>query len=384
MSVTVEVDGQNAAPYVMEGSVTHTLNGRSTATVRMPIENAVGGVNSSLWIDPGGGAFFGKVQHIDDQADEDDGYTVLTAVDPTHILEYRPARDSDGDFSKPSFMTDFPTGPQMLEEILTNSITYEGALGFSLGSFATGGVDLSGLPTDWPMSIGEITGLLTQTGEVDVVFSPSPSGGSLSVYNGNFGSDLSGSVSFKYAMGNLSNCRACRRTTDMADLMNKLWLYLGPRVGTSADPAGDQHWRGNITRDHPDLASIPGFSAVSALITSSRSTYLERMEIRILDEDYTTAYKLYLHWWLRESLLRAQPKTLVHLTPHRGIAPAFGVGDLIHVQAGSAFRSGFSGVQRVYSYTYRFTSEGVIELGEPVGQAGAPALVTSADQETLA
>jgi len=107
------------------------------------------------------------------------------------------------------------------------------------------------------------------------------------------------------------------------------------------------------------------------------------MQIRIIDADYETAYKLYLHWWLRESLLRAQPKTLVHLTPHRGIAPSFGVGDMVHVQAGSSFRGGFSGTERVYQYTYRWDVDGVIELGEPVGQANVPAVVTSADQEAL-
>jgi hypothetical protein len=385
MGVSVTIDGANATQNVQEGSVTHTLNGRSTASVRMPLDSATGAINSTLYITTDeGGPFFGRVQHVDEQGEESHpGYVVLTAVDPTHILEYRPARDADGDFSKPSFMTAFPQGPQMLQEILENSITYEGSLGFSLGTFATGGVDLSGLPTDWPMTIGEIAGLLTQTGEVDIVFTPSPTGGVLDIYNGDYGADLSGSVSFRYAMGSLSNCRAARRTLDASELMNKLWLYLGPRKGTKADPAGDQHWEGNITRDHPDLPGLAGFGTVSALIDSSRATYLERMQVRILDADYAIAHKMYLHWWLRESLMRAQPKTLVHLTPHRGIAPSFGVGDLIHVEAGSSFRGGFSGVQRVFSYTYRWDTEGVIELGEPVGQAGAPAIVTSSDQEAI-
>ena len=366
--------------------MTHELNGRSTAIVKMPIDYAVGGINSALYVAPsgGGGAFWGRVHHIDDQGDENSGYTVLTAVDPGFILEYRPARDADGDFSKPAFMTAFPQGPLMLEEILTNSITYEGALGFSLGSFASGGVNLSGLPTDWPMTIAEIMGMLIATGEVDVVMSFSSGGATLSAYNGDYGSDLSGSVSFKYAMGTASNCRGCRRSIDASQVMNKLWIYMGPRVGTKSDPAGDQHWDGNITGDHPELPGLPGFSTVISARDGSRSTFLERMEVRILDEDYDTAYQLYLHWWLRESLLRANPKTLVHLTPERGTAPSFGVGDRIHVQAGTSFRGGFSGVQRVYSFTYRWDVNGVVELGEPVGQATTPAIVTSADQEALA
>lgn len=377
MAVAAYMDGTNVTSRVVEGSVSHTLNGRASATVKMPLDVAAGGIHSALYIDPGAGErFWGRVKHIDDQGDEDTGYTVFTAVDPGEILEYRPARDADGDFSLPSFMTDYPQGPLMLQAILQNSVTHEGPLGFSLGTFEGGGVNLSGLQTDWPMTIAEIAGLLVQTGEVDVVMSYSSSGATLSAYNGNYGNDLSGAVQFRYAMGAASNCRGCRRTIDGSELMNKLWLYLGPKLD-------DQHWQGNITRDHPDLAALSGFGTVSSLINSSRSAYGQRMQIRIIDADYEAAYRLYLHWWMRESLLRAQPKTLVHLTPHRGIAPAFGVGDRISVQAGTSFAGGFSGTQRVYQYTYRWDENGVVELGEPVGQAGAPAVVTSADQEAL-
>jgi len=389
MAVAAYMDGVNVTEKVVEGSVTHELNGRATSTVKMPIDVAVGDYYSALYIDPGAGErFWGRVEHIDDQGDEDTGYTVYTAVDPGAILEYRPARDADGDFSKPNFMIDFPTGPQMIEEILSNSITYEDTLGFSLGTFETGGVDLSGLPTDWPMSIAEIIGLLTQTGEVDVVMSYTSTGATLSAYNGRYGSDLSGSVQFLYAMGASSNCRGCRRTIDGSELVNKLWVYGGPRVQTAADPAGDQHWKYNVTRDDPALALLPGFGAVDAAIDVSRAAYLERMLIRIFDRtseaEGVAAHDLDRVLWLRESGLRVNPKTQVHLTPDRGTQPSFGVGDLIHVQAGSSFRGGFSGTQRVYSYTYRWDEDGVVELGEPVGQSGVPAVKTSADQEAFA
>jgi hypothetical protein len=382
MAVTAFVDGSNVTANVMEGSVTHELNGRSTATVRMPLDVATGGINSTLYIDTGAsGNFWGRVHHVDEQGDVDNAYRLLTAVDPGFILEYRPARDgagpTPGNFAKPSFMTRNLTGPQMLQEILQSSITNEGALGFSLGSFATGGVNLSGLPADFPMQISEIIGLLVQTGEVDVVWTFSSGGATMNVYNGDYGSDVSGSVSFKYAMGTLSNCRGCRRVIDGTEIMNKLWIFMAPRYSAT-------RWRGNITGSHPELAALPGFATVQAAINNSRTTYLPRMQVKILDADYVTAHVLYLHYWMRESFLRANPKTLVHLTPDRGIAPSFGVGDKIHVQAGTSFGGGFSGSQRVYQYTYRWDVDGVIELGEPVGQAAAPALVVSADQEPLA
>lgn len=398
MAVAAYMDGANVTEFVTEGSVTHELNGRATATVRMPIDYAVGGFYSSLYIDPGSGErFWGRVKHIDDQADENTGTTLYTANDPGEILDYKPARDADGDFSKPSFLQDFSSGPQIIEAILSNSVTYEGPLGFSLGSFDTGGVNLSGVPVDWPMTIAEIIALLIETGEVDVVMSYSSSGATLSAYNGDYGSDLSGSVQFRYMMGAASNCRGCRRTIDGSNLMNKLWLYGGPRVGTAVDPAGDQHWKYNITRDDADAGDqdgdgvifgvqhIAGFSTLSGMIDASRAAYGQRMEILIRDRASKTealaSRNLDRYFWFRESLLRVNPQTLVHLTPERGIAPSFGVGDKIYVQAGPGFRGGFSGTQRVFSYTYRWDKDGVVELGEPVGQANAPAVVTSADQE---
>lgn len=386
MAVAVFMDGANVTQYVVEGSVTHELNGRASASLRMPIDFASGNFYSALYVDPGAGErFWGHVMHIDDQGDENTGTTLYTAVDPGEILEYRPARDADGDFSKPSFMTTYTTGPQMIQALLNNSTSYEGSLGFSLGTFATGGVNLSGLPVDWPMTIAEIIALLVGTGEVDVVMSYSSSGATLSAYNGNYGTDVSGSVQFRYGMGSSSNCRGCRRTVDGSNMMNKFWLYGGPRVGTALDPAGDQHWKYNVTRDDSALALIPGFATLSARIDASRAAYGQRMEILIRDRASTAegnaAHYLDRYFWFRESLLRVNPQTLVHLTPERGTAPSFGVGDKIYVQAGTGFRGGFSGTQRVFSYTYRWDQDGVVELGEPVGQASVPAVVTSADQE---
>jgi hypothetical protein len=383
MPVFAHVDGASVTDKVIEGSVSHALNGRSTATIKMPLSVASGGINSSLYIDTGAaGNFWGRVHHVDEQGDENEMYRLLTAVDPGFILEFRPARDgaaspTPGNFATPTFMTRDMTGPAMLQETLSASESNEGSLGFSLGSFASGGVNLSGLPTDFPMTISEIVGLLTGTGEVDVVMSFSAGGATMNVYNGDFGTDLSGSVSFKYAMGTASNCRACRRTIDASALVNKYWLFMAPRYDR-------EHWRGNITGDHPELPALPGYATVAGAISSSRSTYLQRMVVEAIDADYVTAHQLYLHYWLRYSYMRANPKTMVHLTPDPGIAPSFSVGDRIHVQAGSSFGGGFSGTQRVFQYTYRWDENGVIELGEPVGQAAAPALLVSADQEALA
>jgi hypothetical protein len=219
------------------------------------------------------------------------------------------------------------------------------------------------------------------------VETPIDSGGNMtqvSCYNGDFGTNRSGSVHFQYDQGSSSNCRMCRWTFDLSELMNKLWVFLGPRKKGKSDPAGEQHWAASITGDSvfPTLPRLNP-SVILAARDASQASYYVRMLIRIFDGDESIALDLFKGWWLMESWLRLKPKQIVSMTPHRGITPAFRTGDLIRVSAGTGFAGGFNGVQRVMAYSYRWSGgTGVIELGEPVGQpVGTAAVVTTADQE---
>ncbi len=394
MAVQAVLNGADVTANILAGSVTHQHNRPSFATIRMPSWATTAGDTSRLKVVLDGSLdFHGLCVHIEDQGDEDRMYSTFTFSDPTLLFEMRPARDgpasSDpGDFSKPSFIERNVTAPQMLKEVLEQSLNGsnpadgEGPMGISLGSFATGGVNLKGAPADWPMSIAQVIALLVETGELDVVCTPIDVGGnmgSISAHNGNYGSNLSGSVSFQYAHGSF-NARGCRRTTDLRELCNKLWIYGGPREKTKNDPSGDQHWAFNVTRDDKDLPNPPQ-STISAAIDASRASYFVRMAIRIFDGHQDVLLReLYRRWWQQESWLRLRPKVMVAITPQRGIKPAFRTGDLISVSAGSKFRGGFSGAQRVMEYTYRWDENGVVELGEPVGMpgaAGAPPVLTT-------
>lgn len=335
--------------------------------------------------------FNGPIWDWEDAGDENTVYTELTAIDPMVFWGSRPARDADGDFSKPAFMQTFTTAPQIVEEILGNSITYEGALGIVTGSFATGGVNVSGAPVDWPMTVAQIVALLMQTGELDLVLSPSDTTDGVMAtvdgYNGDYGADLTGSVSFDYQTGQY-NARSIRRHRSMSTVCNKLWYYLGPRVGTSADVAGDQHWKGSITGDGmPDgaggsvaLPNPPGggldySNPLGDLIAASRSAYGVLMNIRIFDGEASVIPYLYARLWQKEMQLRVTPRELLQITPIRGLAPSFGIGDLITVNAGPKLRGGFTGaVQRVYAYTISEDDDGVPAVTD---------IVCSPDQETL-
>jgi hypothetical protein len=80
------------------------------------------------------------------------------------------------------------------------------------------------------MTIAQIASLLISSGELDIVITPTEPGGGImgtvDCYNGDYWTDLSGSVIFSYGMGDL-NIRRLRWNEDMSNLCNKLWYYGG-------------------------------------------------------------------------------------------------------------------------------------------------------------
>jgi hypothetical protein len=379
---------------VQDASVTHQWQRPSFATIRVPLDRVSGDWEAArlkVYPDDAELDFHGKCVDVDDQADERGGYRVGTFASASEIFEFRVVRDPDGDFSKPSIIATNVTGPQIVQAALTNSMVAgnpalgEGPMGITLGTFETGGPNMTGAPTDWPMALADLFARLASTGHCDIVERPIDSGDNMaevSAYNGLFGDDLSSSVRFEFATG-LYNARACQRERDYRELMNKLWIYGGPRVKSKSDPAGDQHWDFNVTGTDPGLPDPPQ-SAILALVAASRALHYERMVVDIEDTDddagETMRNLTRLRWQMLTSM-RVRGKTLVSVTPNRGIAPAFRTGDKIHVAAGTSFAGGFSGTQRVQEYSYRFSARGPIELGPPIGKgmAGRPPVMTSMD-----
>lgn len=364
----------DVSDYAIEKSVTLRLNRPSTAKGKVPSSFVpwLTGGDCALKVRLNGSIIFnGIVWFLEDVGDENNAYTDFIAVSAMAWWKHRFARDLDGDFSNPDFMSVFQTGPQIIREIGRNTITWDDQVGmdFESGVFQTGGVDLSGAPVDWPMSLGDVGTMLTDTGVVDIVetFVDDVDGYAPEImsvcnaYNGNYGSDLSGSVSYDWWQGNY-NVRNIRRSVDMAGICNSLWYYLGPKLSV-------QRWKANIT--YPS-----GNAPLDALILGSRSAYGKFMDIRIYDqmEMEWLARALYNELWQTESLLRLKPRELVTVTPTRGAAPSFGLGDIISVSASSVLRGGLdSSQQRVYEYTIGEDVDGVLEIGE---------IVTSADQES--
>lgn len=404
---TIYIDGVDVTECALNGQSTRRLNRPSQAQVKLPMDCAIGGVGSSLRIDFTGLGIHhhGRVLLCETDTGEDTGYTTYNSTDPMEMWNSRPVRDDDCDFSKPNIVEMYDTGPQILEAMLLNSEGIGGCVGadcedadaevcegflyLDYGTFEGGGVSLSGAPVDWPMTIAELYTLLVSTGCLDAVITPTDPGGgvmgTISAYNGDYGTDRSGSVIFQYGTGN-HNVARLRWNEDMSNMCNKLWYFAGPRIQTAADPAGDQHWCFNVTGSDLLLPDpIPNGASRATLLANrltSRSTYGVRMDIQIFDayDDNcipgfgTPGRMLYRNRWEIESWIRQSPRDLIHVTPTRETAIGdFDIGDLVGVEAVAAVRGGFSGAQRVYEYTISFDNDGVLALQElqtsPTGDA---------------
>lgn len=378
MALTFTLDGSDITDAVLEASVTPRLSRARRAYclgASHELPAVVSGV-TKLKI-TGDESFHGRVQFVEHKGDANKMMTKILAAGPMIHWDRRMARDAGGDYSKPSFIADFQTAPQILEEILSNTISLVGGLEIALGTFDTGGADISGVPVDWPKTVMQIAMLLEATGELDIIEAPIDSGGNtaeISAYNGDFGSDLSGSVSFGFATGP-NNVDQITWTQDAEKIANRIRYLLGPRKGTKNDPAGDQHWDGDVDITNPNLPDPPGASLVS-LVEDSRTTYLDLEDVKVYDGDgESSALELWYRLFSTEAQLRAKPREFVHITPTRGLGlGSFGLGDRIAVAGGATFAGGFSGVQRVYGYTVSLDREGVVSLTD---------IVTSPDAETL-
>jgi hypothetical protein len=337
----------------------------------------------------------GRVINCETTADENVGYTVFNSFDPLELWAYRPVRNppgSDpGNFSNPNIIQSLVYGPAIIEgmmdgsELNTIPADSEGPLRLARGGFAAGTADLTGAPSDWPMTMAELMNLLVSTGVVDVVITPiefdgNSNYGQIDVYNGDYGTDRTGSVTLSYGMG-ARNVRSLRWNEDMTQMCNKLWYYLGPKCD-------EEHWRANITGDDPGLVYPPGGKEVgpcgSASATNnqigvracaSRQHYDVRMDIKIWDaagdesggctETAVVGHELYRRLWQIEQYLRAVPMTLIHVTPIRDYGLGlFSIGDLITVEASADVKGGFSGAQRIYEYTISWDEDSVPAIGE--------------------
>jgi hypothetical protein len=322
--------------------------------------------------------FSGRVWYPQADGSPDSTYADITAYDHLIYLSRRQCKTSTGNMITPGdVLTTNVTAPAILGAFIDNTNSFDpNPMPLTVGSVAGGGADVSGVPMSFPMNLDTMRSLLLGTGQLDVFVNPGVGSSTVTLTNGDGGTDLSGSVSYDYGTGAF-NCQVATLTVDMDEVTNALWYFLGPRGPRLTDQGfiPENHWGGSITPTAPHVGGTWP-PALLARIAASRASYTYMQDIRVFDDnnDEQNIRPLFEEEWANEAWLRAIPRTFASVRPERGITPNFSVGDLITVSAGSQLLGGFSGAQRVYGMEVTCDADGVMSVTD---------ILTSADQEGL-
>lgn len=397
---TVDIDGSDITSICQQITWHPKLNRPASCVVRFPghlFQIGTGTQELHLY-ENGVLRFSGTVWFLEPSGSPNDTYTEATAYDHLIYLSKRlckkPSAHPNGNFINPgSVIIDNQTGPAIMNAFLNNTLTIDDAahpsqipFPLTVGTVAGGGVDLTSVPTDFPMWLEQMRSLLCSTGQLNLLVNPGIGNSTVDLTNGGFVNDLTGSVSIQYQIGSY-NAQVASFTEDMEDASTALWYLIGPRGPRwgRREWIPKNHWAGSITATAPNAGGdgqepggLPGGTWPQLLlnrIDNARQIYGYMQDIRIFDdnEDEEFARPLFEEEWANEAWIRAVPKQLVNIKPQRGTAPTFAVGDLITCQAGTRLNIGFSGAQIVFEFEMTVDTEGVAEITE---------IVTSGDQST--
>lgn len=350
---------------------------------RLSIEEGVDELH--LYLD-GDLKFSGPCWYSQAEGDADKAYTEITGWDHRVWLQKRLCLSTSdpGNLITPGdVITDKVTAPEILAEYIQNAIDDaraaefdpsgpfgptgpSAALPLTLGTVDTGGDDVTGVPTSFPMTVERMRALLTATGQLDQVLHPGVGSSELDLLN-DYVNDMSGSVAFEYNTG-ARNSSIATVTVDMDNMWNAIWFLLGPRIN-------EQHWRGSITPTAPNtLDDWP--TALLQRISDSRLTYGYAQKIEVFDDkdDENSIRPLFEKVWAGKAWVEAVPRTFLSIRPNRGIVPlTWGVGDLIGVAA-SDLNGDYSGEEHVYGFNLDQDTEvcAITELLTSADGLGAP------------
>jgi len=298
---------------------------------------------------------------------------------PFNLIEIWPVIDS------------WVTAPEIMKAFVDTALEEPNAadppsnpLPWISGPAMTGGVDVTGVPRDAPMTIDRMRQMLLSTGQLAINVTPGI--GASTLYFDIPPTTVGGAVqSFDY-QGGAFNSQEASWTDDMDGIINALWYLLGPRGPRPGIPIN--HWGGSITPTaanaggdgvQGDLPGQPWPPELVAKFLASRANYGYFQEIRIFDEngDEQSIRNLYEEEWANEAWIRAVPRRFVNVRPERGVEPTFGVGDFVGMSAGSRLNSGVSGTLLVYEFEVEINVNGVVAITQITASddgAGAPAV----------
>ncbi len=356
------IDGNEITRYAQRTLWSPRFNLLDSGTVRFP-RNLVGitpGVSELSLVLDGSLVFSGPCWYSQSEGNPDSAYTEVTGWDHRIYFGKRMCKTGAGNLITPnSVLLSNVTAPEIFAAFIANTESFDpGTLPIAAGSVDSGGVDVSGSPMQWPMTLARMLSLLTSTGQLDQILHPGIGSSTVDLLNDY---DNDSGASYEYATG-AHNCQIATVTVDMKDVRNAIWYLLAPRISST-------RWKGSITPTAPH----PGGSWPGSLVSrfmGSRALYGYMQDIQTRDvDDANDIRPLYEEEWANEAWIAAVPRTFASIRPQRGLAPAFRVGDLINVAAGPILNGGFSGQQMVYGFDLSCDADGVLEIEEILASA---------------
>jgi hypothetical protein len=326
--------------------------------------------------------FSGPCWYTQAEGDADKAYTEVTGWDHRIWLTKRlclSTTDPGNLITPGDVITDNVTAPEILGQYIQNAIDDARAASFdpsgafgptgpsaplplTLGTVDTGGDDVSGVPTSFPMSIERMRALLSGTGQLDQVLVPGIGSSELHLLN-DYSNDMSGTVVFDYNTGS-HNSSIATATVDLDNFWSAIWYLMGPRIN-------EQHWRGSITPTAPHVGGTWPTPLLTRISDARLNIgYAQKIDVFDDKDDENSIRPLFEEEWANEALITAVPRTFLSIRPNRGIAPlTWGVGDLIGVNAND-LGDDYSGAQHVYGFN----------LDQDTDLLAISELLTSADQ----
>lgn len=297
--------------------------------------------------------FSGYIWQLQDNGDENDATTQVTAYDPMQRLSKRIVRDAAGSKSSPVIFTSLDGG-QIAKTIIDRTNNFGGSTGVA----TTGHFDsvTTQTITYQDKAVGDaIVDFTNLANGFDVAFTPvDQTDGNLVTFNVY---EERGSVKPTLIFGwgiTPHNVSSISRVLDSESLANDI-----DALG-STNSGADQ-----LRTNQQDLGSISDYGRYEAV-----STYSD------------IAVDSFLSDLASEELsFRAQPKELVSITPVasdtlRNGKPLpvpepftdFDLGDTFYVYAGTRLRGGFAGLQRCYGFDISINDDGAENISNILTQ----------------
>lgn len=397
MAWTVDIDGNSITSYCQSINWHPRWSRPATCVVRFPGHLAQVSVGSELHLYNNGSLVFsGPVWTVDPQGGPNRTDTEVTAFD--HMIYFPKRLCKQGPLDPDPFNTvviwptieSWITAPGIMAAFVESAIEDPNAdnsapFPISIGSVDHSGPDVTGVPTNVPMTLDQMRQLLLNTGQLALQVSP---GIGSSTINFLRPPDSVGgaSATYDYQTGSY-NAQSGSMTDDMDEMVNALWYLLGPRGPRPGIRIN--HWAGSITPTAANaggdgagqgLPGTPWPPALVAKFQGSRAQYGYMQEIRIYDdhEDEQSIREMFEEMWANEAWVRATPRKFVNVRPERGVSPTFGVGDFVAMNAGSKLNGGTSGTLLVFEFEVEINVNGIVAITEIIasadgsGSPGAP------------